>query len=124
MLDKVAQHTSLECHFNYFTNIKLKEEQYMENEPWGCSPYRDSVVSIYKIMGRKRRTPGKYGEDSNEFFHKSVAAWKEGIAGYATPDLESLQEDTMGTIEECFRQQWEENRQAGRRGSEEEQGVK
>jgi hypothetical protein len=111
MVQKLSKRTHLEYSMDYLRQsretfepiikgVKINE---MSEYHWACSPYTDSYQGIFRLSGRKARTPNRYhekeGERTNESIHKSVYERKEFMPSYTHPDFDGLLPAKFGNIE-------------------------
>src|ERR1700736_2837837 len=110
MVHKIAKRTNLEYNANYIfdslktfeptiNGVKLDESCHK----WACTPWVEMYTGIYRLGGRRPRTPGQYhklkeGETTNEKIHHSVRVRKENMP-YSHPHLSGLLAAKFGEIE-------------------------
>ena len=111
MVQNITNHTKLEYDLRYLLDSRKTFGQNHMNTPWACEMWPDSYVGIYKLAGKKPRTPGKYitlaeeqkGSRTNEYIHKSVFRRTEMMGkAFPHPDLNNLPEDEFGPIENAL----------------------
>jgi len=106
MVQKITNYTDLEYDLQYLLNSRKTFGPNHMNTPWGCEIWPDPDVGIWKLSGRKARTPGKYltaadaGSKTNECIHKCVTVRIAAMGKkFHHPDITGLEEDEFGEVE-------------------------
>ena len=108
MVQQIENRTGLSISLKYLLDSRKTFGPHHTDTPWATEAWVDRFSGIWRLSGRKYRTPGKYvtAQDpkdvrTNEFVHKSVLRRIE-IEGrkYWHPDITGLQEDHFGATEQ------------------------
>jgi len=104
MVEQIHHYTNLECDITYLRYVLENLKPSPLDQPWGTARWTRSDQGIFRLSGKKRRTPGKYhlgpNEKTFEYVHKSVnERLKRMGKDYHCPDVSHLEEDHFGEVE-------------------------
>jgi hypothetical protein len=116
MVHKLSKRTNLEYSMDYVVaslktfeptikGVNVDERQ----TGWALTPWVPTYAGVYRLGGKKPRTPGQYhelaeGETTNERIHHSVQLRKEKMS-YSHPDFKTLLPAKLGKLEKVLKEE-------------------